>query len=159
MATRGTIAVKNPNGTITAIYTHWDGYIANNGKILEKHYRDPHKIAQLMELGDLSTLGELIGEKHPFDNQYDYLSPEYNEFEERYGNMCTAYGRDREESRCEARTYGSVEEWLKKAHQEFNYLWDGEAWHVETDWHGEHPNGTLLPLADLVAQELNPAKS
>ena len=69
MGTRSTIAMKKPEGGVVAIYCHWDGYPAHNGVILNKHWTDTDKIAQLIGLGDLSSLGTELGEKQDFDNR------------------------------------------------------------------------------------------
>ena len=66
MATRSTIAMKTPEGKIRAIYCHWDGYIDHNGKILIGNYTDPAKVKALIDLGDISSLREEVGEKHTF---------------------------------------------------------------------------------------------
>lgn len=58
MATRSQIGIENENGTVRAIYCHWDGYPDNNGKILKECYTDRNKVEQLLELGDISILKE-----------------------------------------------------------------------------------------------------
>lgn len=57
MATRSRIAIENQDGTVKSIYCHWDGYVSHNGKILFDHY-DNEKLEKLIELGDISSLGE-----------------------------------------------------------------------------------------------------
>jgi hypothetical protein len=57
MATRSRIAIENENGTVTSIYCHFDGYLDGVGKKLFEHY-DREKTEKLMELGDISVLGE-----------------------------------------------------------------------------------------------------
>lgn len=83
MGTRSSIGMEMPDGTIKYVYCHWDGYISNNGAILNEHYNNVKKITSLLELGSLSSLGPEIGTKHDFDN-----GPK---------NECTFYGRDRGE--------------------------------------------------------------
>ena len=61
MATRSQIAIENENGTVSAIYCHWDGYPEYNGKILKECYSDRDKLQQLLELGDVSVLKEDLG--------------------------------------------------------------------------------------------------
>jgi hypothetical protein len=56
MATRSTIGVRLPDGTIESIYCHWDGYPSHNGKRLKEHYRDIEKVLDLMEQGNISYL-------------------------------------------------------------------------------------------------------
>ena len=57
MATRSRIAIENQDGTVTSIYCHFDGYLEGVGKKLFEHY-DREKTEKLMELGDISALGE-----------------------------------------------------------------------------------------------------
>jgi hypothetical protein len=57
MATRSRIAIENQDGTVTSIYCHFDGYLSGVGKKLFEHY-DREKTEKLMELGDISVLGE-----------------------------------------------------------------------------------------------------
>ncbi len=57
MATRSRIAIENQDGTVTSIYCHFDGYLEGVGKKLFNHY-DREKTEKLMELGDISVLGE-----------------------------------------------------------------------------------------------------
>lgn len=117
MATRSTIAMLNPDGTVTSQYCHWDGYISHNGRILKDHYTDPQKIHQLLSLGSLSSLRPEIGEKQDFDKPT-------NE------NWCVAYGRDRGETDVGPITYLNVKDWLDQGKQEYNYLWMGDEWLV-----------------------------
>ena len=68
MATRSVIAVLEAKGiggaddTIKAIYCHNDGYLSNNGKILDQHYRDEDNINQLLAEGDISSLKDTISD-------------------------------------------------------------------------------------------------
>ena len=63
MATRSFIAKHNPNTRrYTAIYSHWDGYPEGVGLTLRDHYDTTAKVSALLELGDISSLYESIGE-------------------------------------------------------------------------------------------------
>ena len=57
MATRSRIAIENQDGTVQSIYCHFDGYIDGVGKRLFNRY-DREKLKSLIELGDISSLGE-----------------------------------------------------------------------------------------------------
>jgi hypothetical protein len=57
MATRSTISIETPEG-IRSIYCHFDGYLDHNGKILKEHYDTAEKVNALIDLGDISSLGE-----------------------------------------------------------------------------------------------------
>ena len=113
MSTRSHIGVRNLDGTVDYIYCHWDGYPENNGKILTENYADMDKVNGLMKLGDLSSLGEEIGEKHDFNNRIE--------------GMCHAYGRDRGETRVGVTTT-SFNKLIKDDNVDYVYVFDGDYW-------------------------------
>ena len=125
MATRSIIGQVQRNGKIKAIYCHWDGYVEYVGQTLANFYDTDEKVSELIELGDLSTLGPNIGEKH---SQEDVLKGN--------GTMTTAYGRDLEREGSEAQEFSSVEEFIeygRNVDAEFLYLFeDGEGWNYLT---------------------------
>jgi len=57
MSTRSRIAIETKSGTVKSIYCHFDGYVSGVGKTLYNHY-DKEKLEKLIELGDISSLGE-----------------------------------------------------------------------------------------------------
>ena len=115
MSTNASIAVQHADGSYDQIYLHWDGDKA--GKTLRTHYTTQEKVEQLIALGDLSSLGPAIGEKHDF-GVYDPA-------------VCTAYGRDRGEKNTEAQHFRNFDELQREGdEQQYNYLFiDGE-WYV-----------------------------
>lgn len=73
MSTRSMIAIENPHSkAVKSVYCHWDGYLEHNGSILNTHYSNSPKVNNLIAMGDISSLGKIIGKKHPF-------GPDYNE--------------------------------------------------------------------------------
>jgi hypothetical protein len=121
MGTRSTIALEFADGTVQMVYCHWDGYIEHNGAILEKHYKDPFVLQKLIDLGDMSSLGERIGTQHSFEK-----APQ---------GECTFYGRDRKEHGCEARKFKDFADYrANHQYEEFEYILrniDGKAvWFV-----------------------------
>jgi hypothetical protein len=58
MATRSLIGMNLDNGITKVIYCHWDGYPEHNGQLLVDNYTSPSAVFELMELGDVSSLGE-----------------------------------------------------------------------------------------------------
>lgn len=129
MGTRSLIAVVHGNNYKT-VYCHWDGYLSHNGRILQEHYDSP-KANNLIALGNISSLQPNIGEKHPF-SQFDTDMPA-KEFEEKYGNMTTFYGRDREEEGQEFVTHTSKEsliEHFNDSWSEFAYIMQDGVWYV-----------------------------
>lgn len=137
MGTRSHIGMLQPDGTVNAIYCHWDGYPEHNGKILMEHYTDPKKIEALIALGSLSTLGEELGEKHDFEDRS-------------HETWCMAHHRDRNEERA-IDTHKNIDQYLcGKADScgggEWRYLWDG------TQWLGAPEEGAdaFIPIPELL---------
>lgn len=118
MATRSTINIRNNDGSISSIYCHWDGYVEGVGEILVEHYNTEQKVRELLELGDLSSLGKEIGKPHDFNNPTEHF--------------CVSYSRDRGETNCEAVTYS---DWGMLSKQSYNYLYENGEWYVE-DFNG-----------------------
>ena len=112
MGTRSNITRENADGSFDSIYCHWDGYPSHNGRILLEHYTDAEKINELLSLGDLSSLGASIGQKHDFND--------------RENSDCTFYGRDRGESGTETQHFEDAEElagYLEESWTEWVYLY------------------------------------
>jgi hypothetical protein len=129
MGTRSTIAIENADGTVTGIYCHWDGYLSHNGRILQESYTDEAKVRELIALGDISSLREEIGQRHPFDTYH--LKEE--EKDPRWENWTTAYMRDRGEKDCAARTLHNWRQYRAENGQEYDYLFaPGKGWSVST---------------------------
>lgn len=130
MATRSLIARQNDDGTVTAIYCHYDGYPEGVGRTLYTYWTDPAKVDALMDLGNLSVLGAEIGERHDFHEHHD----EHREW-------CLAYGRDRGETGQESVNYSDRFHLMSSAHgawAEFVYVF-------ETDWAGRG-RWTVAPI-------------
>lgn len=118
MATRSVIGMEK-DGKILAVYCNWDGYLENNGVILEKHYQNPEKILHLIALGDMSSLGAEVfppeGVTHSFTKAAD--------------NVTVFYGRDRGESDAEFKVFDTREEMVKWYDgSEYFYLWTDDQW-------------------------------
>lgn len=58
MGTRSSIGIWNNDGSVKMIYCHWDGYPDHVGAVLLEHYTDETKVRQLLNLGDISSLGK-----------------------------------------------------------------------------------------------------
>ena len=97
MATRSRIGIENENGTISSIYCHWDGYPEGVGATLKECYKDRDVVKSLIELGDISSLGD------------DIFST-------------VAYHRDRGEEFWEAREDESLEAFNKSNYQDYGYV-------------------------------------
>ena len=123
MATRSTIALEYADGTVQQVYCHWDGYLDHNGVILRDNYSDPFKLQRLIDLGDISSLGPDIGDKHDFDCPHKYGTPEYEAWTEAKREVTTFYGRDRGETGCGARTFKDFQQYTREAQfEEYDYI-------------------------------------
>lgn len=125
MGTRSNIGLQNEDGSYDIIYCHWDGYPSYNGRLLFEHYQDVKKIKKLIALGDLSSLSEEIGTKHPFDAPTRDEGG-HAEHKAKYGKMCTAYKRDRGEKDTEAKHYAdydALQKMLADAWTEWLYIY------------------------------------
>ena len=127
MATRSNIAMKTADGKIVSVYCHWDGYVANNGKILLENYTDAHKIEALVALGSISSLGEQIGEQQDFNDRSTQKD-----------DWTLFYSRARGEE-LSIQEYADIPSWIDDM-EEYAYLWDGNDWlvndHGATDENG-----------------------
>src|SRR5699024_3642149 len=98
---------KMDNNKVRGIYCHWDGYPDYVGAILRDSYQNPNKVDNLINLGEISSLGDNVS-AHPFVKKYGFeylMSEEYeklNEYEKQtlIGELkeyTLAYHRDRGE--------------------------------------------------------------
>lgn len=126
MSTNSLIALEYPNGGhVEEIYCHWDGYMEHNGVILYAAYNTFEKVKELVDHGDASVIRRNIGKKHNLDDMGDTQARDFN--------WCQFYGRDRNESNCEARVYENFEDYKKTCRTEsYNYLFraDENCWYV-----------------------------
>ena len=119
MATRSTIALEYADGTVGQIYCHWDGYLDNNGNILQNYYTDPFKVRELLDNGDMSSLSNTV-------------------------EGCSFY-KERGED-CPQRMYKDFQEYTREAQfEEYDYILrrDGK-WYVQ--FYGT--DGEYLTMAD-----------
>ena len=144
MATRSNIAYKTAAGKIRSVYCHWDGYPEHNGEMLRRHYTDQAKVEALVGLGSISSLGEEIGQKHPFDKNYE--QPELALTD----NWTLAYHRDRGEdwAYTSPQTFEDAVDWVEGM-EEFAYLWNGQDWLVHREGNRD-ANG--FPIFEFVEQ-------
>ena len=74
MATRSTIALEFADGTVGQVYCHFDGYLGNNGRILEQHYSDPFKLRDIMDRGSMIQLGNTVADCEFYSDEGDRTS-------------------------------------------------------------------------------------
>ena len=141
MSTRSRIIIMNKNNTIKSIYCHSDGYLEYNGIILFNYYQDAQKVKELIDLGDLSSLGEEI---HPNPNQI-------HNFDKRQEGVCCFYGRDRGEKETQAAEFNDIKELKADFYEEYNYLFKEK----NNTWYLINTNNLkLLRLSSQLKKEL-----
>jgi hypothetical protein len=92
MATRSRIAMKVKHG-YQSICCHNDGKPLWVGRLLLKHYTSSEKIRQLIDLGNISILGEEIGEQHDMQERWSTPAKEWPS--KPWYTWTDAYTRDR----------------------------------------------------------------
>lgn len=124
MSTRSAIIAKIGN-KYYGVYCHSDGYLSWNGKMLLNHYNTPELAAQLIALGDLSSLNVKLAPSGP------------HSFDKREEGVTVAYGRDRGETGTEPKVGSSWRAVSRKiANNGHVYVFEDGQWCVactETD--------------------------
>ena len=153
MGTRSTIALEYADGTVEQVYCHWDGYLEHNGKILQEHYSNPFILRDLIDMGDISSLGRIVGTKHPFSpHEGETQKAQYDAAMEQ--GATTFYGRDRGETGVSAKKFKDIADYYANVYgEEYDYILsprDGKAqWYVRffgTD-------GNWIPLEHAFEQQ------
>jgi hypothetical protein len=134
MATRGTIAVELTNGEVIQCYSHWDNYLEGVGKTLQDHYNDRGSAQALVQLGNISSVGERIV---PL-GQHSFEKPE--------PGTTVYYGRDRDETGQHPRVFKSISKYYDTFNgEEYDYLFTGGQWTVRYG-----PSRRFIPLKDAL---------
>lgn len=98
MATRSTIALEFADGTVQSVYCHFDGYLECVGELLHTYWSDPFKLQQLIEHGDMSSLGDSL-------------------------LACTFYGRDRNEDNVDSDKFENFDDYRQNLNEEeYDYI-------------------------------------
>ena len=158
MGTRSTIALEYADGTVQQVYCNWDGYLAHNGQILQKHYINPFVLRDLIDMGDISSLGKIVGTKHPFSPHEGDTQKALYEAAQAQG-ATTFYGRDRGETGTSARKFKDYEHFLIDGQwEEYDYILRNDngvaVWFV-SDHDGDFVTleSAIMDEQDRIAQE------
>ena len=126
MATRGNIGIVNEDGSITAIYVHFDSYPEYVGKILLNHYTTSDIVNGLMNLGNLSILSESL---HSTTGINLYSDNNRHTFNNPQDGVCVAYGRDRGDTGSDSRTFEDLGEYENfGSGVDYQYLFEDGKW-------------------------------
>lgn len=89
MSVRSCISIEHANGSVSSIYCHAAGYLSGVGLTLHTYYKTVTKLKPLINLGDISYLGDSKAKGSTF-----------------------AYRRDRHETGTKARVHNTVSEFM-----------------------------------------------
>ena len=102
MATRSMIGLQAEDGTIEAIYCHYDGYPEYQLHTLRKHFSTPEKVKELMKGGDISSLwSEHNWERQPKEAGPLYYNDRGEETSSRFYNSVGEYSLGAYDCCCE----------------------------------------------------------
>jgi len=133
-----------------SVYCHWDGYLAHNGAILQEHY-DSAKANHLVAMGNLSSLGRVIGEAHPFSPHTSAEDKALYEHAQDQG-YCTFYMRDRGEKDQEFQVAHTFDQFLAQVYNcgaEYYYIMRDGVWYCGCPDKGSR----LVELSEALAAQ------
>lgn len=145
MGTRAAIGYMTAEGKVVAKYSHYDGYPSYTGAMLEEHYQEARKIAQMVELGDQSFIAPNV---FPTDKSHSFNTPQED--------VIVFYGRDRGESNVDAQEFDTVAEFVDYyagAGCEYFYLRANGKWIVHDRW-GRGNDALDMPIFETVKEKL-----
>lgn len=143
MATRSRIAIENENGTVSSVYSHWDGYPSHNGHILMEHYKDRDKVQKLIDLGSLSSLAEEV--EIPEGVEHSFESPKKD--------ITVFYGRDRGETNVQAQSHADRKAFLRSDVEEYGYLLTKEGTWLMVNGHKNSQTRDYIELEEVLRDD------
>ena len=161
MSTRSNIIRQNPDGTCRMIYCHSDGYPTGVGSLLAERYTDPETIDRLLDLGDISWLGETPEDpgdlwerkKAAMDLKPGETPSEWLERVDRehaaFAHYTLSYAT-RGETGTQATEHPSLEQAMKTLCPMAAYVY---AWTPDRGWLGAEAGAPLEPLDALIARQ------
>lgn len=150
MATRSIISIRLSD-VYHSVRCHWDGYPAHNGMILDEFYRDPQQVEQLIQLGNMSSLGAGIGKPHdPCEQGECQITRGI-----RVASQCTFYDRDHgHDDDLTVSSYNFLQflDHVRNSTAEFYYVMQDSVWYCGAtyDYPGVQKN-QLVPLSATLA--------
>jgi len=120
MSTNASIGMVNDDGSVSAVYLHWDGSLNSAGSTLSRYYTDPAKVKELISLGAISVLDQNIGEQIDFNDSKTRAQ----------NKQCLFYHRDRGEDWQQTKPgqWNNVEQYISGSSVQFTYLFANGRW-------------------------------
>ena len=117
MSTCCRIARKDSSGTYESIYCHWDGYPSYMLKMLQTHYNNDVRVAELIDFGDASSIDVFLTPTGP------------HSFEHPQEGVCVFYHRDRWEPWEDvAPIRGDSKQALIRSSADYVYIFEDGEW-------------------------------
>jgi len=129
--------------------------------VLQEHY-DSARANNLVALGDMSSLGRVIGEAHPFSQfEIDKENPDFDKLialheHAKAQGYCTFYARDRGETGTEFKVAHTFEEFVEQADgcgAEYYYIMKDGVWYVGDTYNASPLSKRLTLLTEALAKE------
>lgn len=127
------IGLQLTDKTIKSVYCHQDGYLKYTGAILKEFYKDYDSVKALIDLGDLSLVGETIGKEVDFDT-YSSIEAICDRKKNGEKEQTIAYHRDRKEP-LRFECYNTIEDYIHEysGSADYVYLFKDNKWYVYSD--------------------------
>jgi hypothetical protein len=126
--------------------------LEHNGKILFEHYTDPFKLRDLIDMGGISSLGKVIGKKHPFGPAWNETNIAKkakieSEFEAaREAGYTTFYARDRGEDVTKEQFVDFQDYLAHHQYEEYEYILRKDG-----NWYVKCHDAPYVKLAEALA--------
>ena len=126
MATHASITLKQKDGKYKSVYLHNDGYPDGAGEKLKNYYNTYDKVDQLLNLGNLSSLG-----KNPIDDpklwDMDYYFELARRNSEKINYNCRTY-KGRGDTDEDAIITDNLEDII--GNNDYDYLFEDNKWYI-----------------------------
>ena len=113
MSTRAMIGYLSPGGSVTGIYSHWDGYPTGLGTNLMKFYGNPKRILHLIEGGDVSAIDWDTGQSLHYAFRSTWVR--WNFLDKKYDNEWDRGGLDEKWEDVKPRLYKNMNQYLDES--------------------------------------------
>jgi hypothetical protein len=139
------IGYLSPKGSVTGIYSHWDGYPDGVGYNLLKFYGNPKRIIHLVDGGDVSAIDWDTGHANHYAFRSTWVN--WNSIDKKYDNEWDRGGLDEKWEDVKPRLYKNVVQYLDESLSGKNmiayaYLFDFRfepRWRCFKSTYGEDP--------------------
>ena len=113
MSTRAMIGYLSPEGSVTGIYSHWDGYPTGLGHNLMKFYGNPKRIIHLVDGGDVSAIDWDTGQ--PLHYAFRSTWVRWNPIDKKFDNEWDRGGLDEKWEDVKPRLYKDMNQYLDES--------------------------------------------